>query len=103
MCDQKIKLYEFLENNNPSQNHQDLEIKIYIFFKDIDKFKITDEIYVFQILDQSSFILPETKEIGIQNFSFYDKILEIPKLSKKQIHFNDYLMIDPNPCRSFSQ
>jgi hypothetical protein len=93
MSDQKIKLYEFLENNNPSQNHKELEIKINIFFKDIDKFKITDEIYVFQILDQSSFILPETKEIGIQNFSNYDKIIEIQKLSKKKIHFNDYFMM----------
>lgn len=93
MSDQKIKLYDFLENNNPSQNHQDLEIKINIFFKDIDKFKITDEIYIFQILDQSSFILPETKEIGIQNFSNYDKIIEIQKLSKKKIHFNDYFMM----------
>ena len=68
-------------------------IKINIFFKDIDKLKITDEIYVFQILDQSSFILPETTKIKIQNFSNYDKILEIPKLSKKNIHFNDYFMM----------
>ena len=87
MSDQKIKLYEFLENNNPSQNHQDLNVKINVFFKDIDKLKITDEIYVFQILDQSSFILPETREIEIQNFSNYDKILEIPKLSKKKNSF----------------
>ena len=93
MSNQKMKLYEFLENNNPSQNHYDLEIKINIFFKDIDKFKITDEIYVFQTLDKSSFIIPETKEIGIHNFSNYDKILEIAKLSKKQIHFNDYIMM----------
>ena len=93
MSNQKMKLYEFLENNNLSQNHQDLEIKIDIFFKNIDKFKITDEIYVFQTLNQSSLIFPETKEIGIQNFSNYDKILEIPKLSKKQIHFNDYFMM----------
>ena len=93
MSNQKIKLYTFLENNNPSQNHHDLEIKINIFFKDIDKFKITDEIYVFQTLDKSSFILPETKEIRVQDFSNYDKILEIPKLSKKQIHFNDYFMM----------
>jgi hypothetical protein len=84
MTDPNMKLYAFIEKNNPSQNHRDLNIKINIFFKDIDKFKITDEIYVFQILDQSSFILPETKEIGIQNFSNYDKILEIPKLSKKK-------------------
>ena len=93
MSDQKMILYKFLENNNPSQNFSDLEIKINIFFKDIDKFKITDEIYVFQTLDKSSFIIPETKEIGVQNFSNYDKILEIPKLSKKQIHFNDYFMM----------
>ena len=93
MSDQKIKLYTFLENNNPSQNHHDLEIKINDFFKDIDKFKITDEIYVFQILDKSSFILPEPKEIRVQDFSNYNKILEIPKLSKKQIHFNDYFMM----------
>jgi hypothetical protein len=93
MSDQKIKLYEFLENNNPSQNHQDLNIKINIFLKDIDKFKITDEKYVFQTLDQSSFILPETKEIGIQKLSNYSKILEITKLSKKKIHFNEYFMM----------
>ena len=88
-----MKLYEFLENNNKSQNFHDLEIKINIFFKDIDKFKITDEKYVFQTLDQSSFILPETKEIRIQNLSNYSKILEIAKLSNKQIHFNDYFMM----------
>jgi len=93
MSDLKIKLYEFLENNNKSQNFYDLEIKINIFFKDIDKFKITDEKYVFQTLDQSSFILPETKEIRIQNLSNYSKILEIAKLSKKKIHFNDYFMM----------
>ena len=28
----KLRLYEFLENNNPSQNFSDLEIKINIFF-----------------------------------------------------------------------
>ena len=93
MSNQKIKLYTFPENNNPSQNHHDLDIKINIFFKNIDKFKITNELYVFQSLDKSSFILPETKEIEVQNFSNYDKILEIPKLSKKQIHFNDYFMM----------
>ena len=54
MNDQKIKLYEFLENNNPSQNFHDLEIKTNMFFKNIDNFKITDEKYVFQTLDQSS-------------------------------------------------
>ena len=93
MSDQKIKLYTFLENNNPSQNHHNLDIKINIFFKDINKFKITNDLYVFQSLDKSSFILPETKEIEVQNFSNYDKILEIPKLSKKKIHFNDYFMM----------
>jgi hypothetical protein len=80
MNDQKIKLYTFLENNNPSQNHHDLEIKIDIFFKYIDKFKYQ----TFQ---------PETTKIKIQNFSNYNKILEILKLSKKQIHFNDYFMM----------
>ena len=54
MSDLKIKLYEFLENNNPSQNFSDLEIKINIFFRDIDKFKITDEKYIFQTLEHSS-------------------------------------------------
>jgi hypothetical protein len=93
MTDPNMKLYTFIENNNPSQNFSELKIKINIFFKDIDKFKITDKIYVFQILDQSSFILPETTKIKIQNFSNYDKILEIPKLSKKNIHFNDYFMM----------
>ena len=93
MSDQKIKLYDFLENNNSSKNHQDLEIKINIFFKDINKFKITDEKYVFQTLDQSFFILPETKEIKMQNLSNYNKILEISKLSTKKIHFNDYFMM----------
>jgi hypothetical protein len=93
MSDQKIKLYEFLENNNPSQNHQYLEIKINIFFKDIDKFKITDEKYIFQTLDHTSLILPETKEIKMQDLSNYNKILEISKLSTKKIHFNDYFMM----------
>ena len=88
-----MKLYAFLENNNPSQNFHELEIKIDIFFKDIDKIRITDENYVFQTLDQSSFILPETNEIKIQNFSNYSKILEITKLSKKQINFNEYFMM----------
>ena len=93
MNDKKIKLYEFLENNNPSQNFHDLEIRTNIFFKNIDNFKITDEKYVFQTLDQSSFILPETKEIKMQKLSNYSKILEITKLSKKQIHFNEYFMM----------
>ena len=88
-----MKLYEFLENNNKSKNHHDLEIKINIFFRDIDNFKITDEKYVFQTLDQSSFILPETNEIRIEKLSNYDKIIEITKLSKKKIHFNDYFMM----------
>ena len=86
MSDQKIKLYTFLENNNPSQNHHDLEIKIDIFFKYIDKFK-------YKTLDHSSFTQPETTKIKIQNISNYNKILEIPKLSKKQIYFNDYFMM----------
>ena len=86
MSDQKIKLYTFLENNNTSQNHHDLEIKIDIFFNHIDKFK-------YKTLDHSSFTQPETTKIKIQNFSNYNKILEIPKLSKKQIHFNDYFMM----------
>ena len=83
---QKIKLYTFLENNNPSQNHHDLEIKIDIFFKYIDKFK-------YKTLYHSSFTQPETTKIKIQNISNYNKILEIPKLSKKQIYFNDYFMM----------
>ena len=93
MNNPKLKLYQFLENNNPSQNFSELEIKINIFFKDIDKFKITDEKYIFQTLDYSSFILPETKEIKMQNLSNYNNILEIAKLSKKNIHFNDFFMM----------
>lgn len=93
MTDLKMKLYTFLENNNPSKNFSELRIKINIFFNDIDKFKITDEENIYQTLNQSSFIQPETSEIRIQNFSNYNKILEIPKLSKKQIHFNDYFMM----------
>jgi hypothetical protein len=93
MSDQKMKLYQFLENNNPSQNFNELEIKINIFFKEIDKIRITDEKFIFQTLDHSSFILPETKEIRMQNLSNYDKILEIAKLSTKKIHFNDYFMM----------
>jgi len=93
MSDQKMKLYQFLENNNPSQNFSELEIKINIFFKEIDKIRITDEKYIFQTLDHSSFILPETKEIRMQNLSNYEKILEITKLSTKKIHFNDYFMM----------
>jgi hypothetical protein len=93
MTDPKMKLYTFLENNNPSKNLSELKIKINIFFNDIDKFKITDEENIYQTLNQSSFIQPETSEIRIQNFSNYNKILEISKLSKKQIHFNDYFMM----------
>jgi len=93
MNNPKLKLYEFLENNNPSQNFSDLEIKINVFFKNIDKISITDEKYIFQTLDYSSFILPETKQIKIQDLSNYNKILEITKLSKKNIHFNDFFMM----------
>ena len=88
-----MKLYTFLENNNPLENLNELQIKINIFFKDIDKFKITDEKYVFQKLDHPPFILPETKDIKIKNFSNYDNILELAKLSPKKIHFNDYFMM----------
>ena len=93
MYNLKKKLYEFLENNNPTENFSELEIKINIFLKDIDKFKITDKKYVFQSLDHSSFILPETKEIKMQELSNHNKILEITKLSKKKIHFNDFFMM----------
>ena len=93
MNNPKLMLYQFLENNNPSQSFSELEIKINIFFKDIDKFKITDKKYIFQTLDHYSFILPETKEIKMQNLSNYNKILEIAKLSTKKIHFNDFFMM----------
>jgi hypothetical protein len=93
MNDQKMKLYKFLENNNPSQNFNELEIKINIFFRDINKFTITDEKYIFQTLEHSSFVLPETKLIKMQDLSNYNKIIEITKLSKKKIHFNDYFMM----------
>ncbi len=86
MSDPKMKLYTFLENNNPSQNFNELKIKVDIFFNHIDKFK-------YKILDNDPSIQPETTEIKIQNFSNYNKILEIPKLSKKNIHFNDYFMM----------
>jgi hypothetical protein len=84
MNHQKIKLYIFLENNYPSQNFNECKIKIDIFFNNIDKFKI---------LDHSSFTQPKTTEIKIQNFSNYNKILEISKLSKKKIFFNVYFMM----------
>jgi|LakMenEpi03Aug12_release.lakeMendotaPanAssembly.Ray.scaffolds.fasta_scaffold357904_2 hypothetical protein len=93
MNDLKLKLYQFLEKNNPSLNFNELEIKINIFFRDINKFNITDEKYIFQKIDNLFFILPETKEIKIQNLSNYNKILEISKLSKKNIHFNDFFMM----------
>jgi hypothetical protein len=93
MNNQTIKLYEFLENNNPSQNLSELDVKINIFFREINKFKITDNIYIFQTLDQSAFILPETKEIKIQELSNYNKILEIAKFSRTKIHFNDFFML----------
>jgi hypothetical protein len=93
MNNQKLKLYQFLENNNKSQDFSELEIKLNIFLRNIDKFKITDEKYIFQTLDYSSFILPETKEMKIQDLSNYNKILEIAKLSKKNIHFNDFFMM----------
>lgn len=93
MSNKKIKLYAFLENNNPSQNYQELEIKINIFFKNINNFKITEEKQNFQTLDHSSFTQPETSEIKISNFSNYDKILKIANLPKKKIHFNDYFMM----------
>jgi hypothetical protein len=86
MSDPKMKLYTFLENNNPSQNFSELKIKLDIFFNHIDKFK-------YKILDHDPSIQPETTEIKIQNFSNYNKILEIAKLSKKNIHFNDYFMM----------
>jgi len=88
-----MKLYTFLENNNPSQNYQELEAKINIFFKNINKFKITEEKQIFQTLDHSSFTQPETIKIKIGNFSNYNKILEISKLPKKNINFNDYFMM----------
>ncbi len=81
-----MKLYAFLENNNPSQNFNELKIKVDIFFNHIDKFK-------YKILDNDPSIQPETTEIKIQNLSNYNKILEIPKLCKKNIHFNDYFMM----------
>ena len=70
-----MKLYKFLENNNPSQNFNELEIKINIFFRDINKFTITDEKYIFQTLEHSSFVLPETKLIKMQDLSNYNKII----------------------------
>ena len=93
MTEKIMKLYAFLENNNPSQNYQELQEKINIFSKNIDKFKITKENQIFQILDHSSFTQPETIEIKVNNFSNYNNILKIPKLSKKNIHFNDYFMM----------
>jgi len=93
MNNPKLKLYQFLENNNPSQNFTEIEIKLNIFFRDIDKFKITDEKYFFQKLDHNSLILSETKEIKMQDLHNYNKILEIAKLSTKKIHFNDYFMM----------
>ncbi len=88
-----MKLYAFLENNNPSQNYQELEAKINTFLENFDKFKIIEEKHIFQTLDHSSFTQPETVEIKIDNFSNYNKILEISKLPKKNIHFNDYFMM----------
>jgi len=93
MNNQKMKLFTFLEKNNPSNNLSELHTKVNIFFKNIDKFKITDEKYIFQKLENSSCIIPETIEIKIQNFSNYDKILELKKLCHKKIHFNDYFMM----------
>ena len=88
-----MKLYSFLENNNPSQNNQELELKINIFLKNIDKIKITKENQIFQTFNRSSFNQPETVEIKNNNYSNYEKILEILKLSKKKIHFNDFFMM----------
>jgi hypothetical protein len=93
MNQNKMKLFEFLENNNPSQHLSELEIKINIFLKNIGKFKITDEKYIFQKLDQSFFILPETKEIENKSTTNYDQIIKITQLSKKKIYFNDYFMM----------
>lgn len=93
MTDPKFKLYQFLENNNLSQHFSDLEIKIKIFFRDIDNFSITDEKYIYQTLDYSSFILPETKKMKLQELSNYDNILAISKIPIKKIHFNDYFMM----------
>jgi hypothetical protein len=59
----------------------------------VQRCKINEEKQFFQTLDHSSFTQPETTKIKIQNFSNYNKILEIPKLSKKKIHFNDYFMM----------
>jgi hypothetical protein len=89
----KLKLYQFLEKNNPSLDFNELEIKINIFFRDIDNFNITDEKYIFQKIEHLCFIIPETKQIKMQELSNYNNILEIAKLSKKNIHFNDFFMM----------
>jgi hypothetical protein len=93
MTEQRIKLFSFLEYNNPSQNYQEIEQKINMFLTNINKFKITDEKYIFQTLDHSSLILPETNEIKVQKLNNYNNILEISNLLKKKIHFNDFFMM----------
>jgi hypothetical protein len=92
MNNPKLKLYQFLENNNPSQNYEEIKMKLNIFLRDIDNFKITDE-SIIEKLDHNSIIIPVTEKINMQNLSNYDKILEIAKLSKKKIHFNDFFMM----------
>ena len=82
----KLRLCQFLENNNQSQNYEEIKMKLNIFLRDIDKFKI-EKLY------HNSIIIPETKEIKMQNLSNYNKILEIVKLSSKKIHFNEYFMM----------
>lgn len=89
----KQKLYDFLENNNPSEDNSTLNFKLNIFLKNIDIFKITDEKYIFQTLNSTFFILPETREMKIQELSNYHNILKISKIFIKKIYFNDYFMM----------
>ena len=89
----KQKLYDFLENNNPSEDNSTLNFKLNIFLKNIDIFKITDEKYIFQTLNSTFFILPETREMKIQELSNYHNIFKISKIFIKKIYFNDYFMM----------
>jgi len=78
MIDKKMILYTLLEKQNPTLNSNELKIKIDFFLDNFDKININ---------------YSDTSKLKKLNFSNYNKILEIAKLSKKKIHFNDYFMM----------
>jgi len=89
----KTKLYNFLENSDSSLSHDDIDIKVNIFFKNVHLFTITNDKYIFSQLNNPFFIIPETNEIKSGDFKNYSNILDVLKLSKVPIIFNQYFMM----------